>query len=275
MKRALPLMAASVLVYVCLLSLPARAASYPSVFLPESASYLALPDLPDVPLLRLEDGRDESGAAIKRAFFPTQADRVFAVLGARLEPMLMSDDCLSAVCTIPSASAFRGVLIYFGRASIRYGVSGVPRSVEWTDERDLFYTGQPVERSVVHWDNTVLSAGQEQFQIWHVSSVTVDYASGAKIAQAAARYQADREQTLIDYEITYAPKNQGRYRIHYGQGDHLIAGEYMDGEVHLRNGNGRHFWDETWYDAESGRLSDQKGLLAFSSFSSPRVRTMQ
>ena len=79
--------------------------------------------------------------------------------------------------------------------------------------------------------------------------------------------------SVTDYEITYSPARGEYYLIRYGKADHVVSGEYTDGRVKLINGSGRHFWDNTWYDAVTGRQSAKTGLLAFTGFDSPRVKT--
>ena len=260
------------LLLAVLLFCPASLAA-PSVrvYIPDSALPLSLPQIPEVPLIlqqEIEDG--ESACEI---VFSAPVDSAFLVQGGKEEPMSLSEDGLTARSSSALTGRPGGFTVRLDTLTISYAPSGGVRSVELSEKADRFFTGQKDPVTTIRWDCTALRTDGEPYLIWRISSVTAEYREDSYIRKVLVRYQGDQTMSVIDYEITYSPAVGEYYLIRYGKADHVVSGEYTDGWVTLVNGSGRHFWDNTWYDAVTGRQSGKNGLLAFTGFDSPRVKT--
>ena len=262
------LAALSLLTAMLLLIVPALAAPVIRVYIPETALPLSLPALPQTPQLT-GSGLSEDGA-FWEVSLTAPADSVTLLSGQTEQVMTLSADGLSAVCPVPVVPD--GFIAVFGDVSVRYAASGSVRSVDLREQTDRFDTGQADPVTIIRWECAVLKTASAPYLIWHISSLTAEYRADSYITKVLVHYQADQAMSVVDYEITYAPAAGEAYLIRYGKADHVVSGEYTDGQVRLVNGSGRHFWDNTWYDAVTGRQSSKSGLLAFTSFDSPRVK---
>ncbi len=254
-----------------LLAAPAWAAPAVRVYIPDSALPLSLPQIPEVPVI-LRQGEAEDGSGFE-IVFSAQVDSVFLLTGGSEEPMELSEDGLTARCSSGLTGRPGGFTALAGSLTISYAPGGGVRSVELSEKADRFFTGPTDPVSTIRWDCTALRTGGEPYLIWRVSSLSAQYREGSYIKKVLVRYQGDQTMSVTDYEITYSPAASDNYLIRYGKADHVVSGEYTDGRVTLVNGSGRHFWDNTWYDAATGRQSSKTGLLPFTGFDSPRVKT--
>ena len=260
-----------------LLVFPAQAAPRVRVYIPENALPLSLPQVPEAPAL-LRQGAAEDGAGFE-IVFSAPVDSAVLLSGDTETPMTLSGDGLSARLDAAPAGPPDGFSARLsaptGTLTVRYAPSGGVRFIELEEKGDRFYTGQTMGDPVttIRWDCTVLRTGGQPYPIWRVSSVSARYSGDSYITSVLVRYQGDQTMSVTDYEITYSPARGEYYLIRYGKADHVVSGEYTDGRVKLINGSGRHFWDNTWYDAVTGRQSAKTGLLAFTGFDSPRVKT--
>ena len=269
LTRRQPVWMIMLLLAALFLSFPAQAAGNVRVYIPDSALPLSLPQMPEAPLI-LEHGTAEDGGY--EIVFSAPVEEVFLLEGGRDEEMALSEDGLTARCAAVSGKP-GGFIARAGSLTVAYAPGGSVRSVELSEKGDRFFTGQKDPVTTIRWDCTALRTSGEPYLIWRLSSVTARYRADSYITQVLVRYQGGQTVPVTDYEITYSPAAGEKYLIRYGKADHVVSGEYTDGRITLVNGSGRHFWDNTWYDAVTGRQSDKTGLLAFTGFDSPRVKT--
>ena len=263
--------ALGLLMMAFLLIFPAQAAPRVRVYIPDNALPLSLPQVPEVPSA-VKQNLSEDGESCE-IVFSAPVDGVLLLCGEKEEEMPLSGDGRTAVLASGLTGRSGGFAARIGSLTVRYAPSGKARSIELTEKGDHFFTGQPGPVTTIRWDCTALRTDGEPCLIWRVSSVSTRYAGDSYITSVLVRYQGDQAASVSDYEITYSPAAGESYLIRYGKADHVVSGEYTDGHVTLVNGSGRHFWDNTWYDATTGRQSAKTGLLPFTGFDSPRVKT--
>ena len=251
----------------------ASAASQVRVYIPDTAMSLSLPGMPEVPVILGQPPAAASPGAGYMVSFSSRVESAQLLYADQAVEMALSPDGQSASVQHISAAKPTGILVTSDLLTVCYAGSGYIRYIELAEKADRFFTGQKDPLTIIRWDCTVMATNGEPYLIWRISSVTARYREGSYIPKVLVRYQGDQTMSVSDYEITYSPKAGDTYLIRYGKADHVVSGEYTDGQVTLVNGSGRHFWENAWYDANTGRQSAKSGLLACTSFESPRVRT--
>ena len=267
--RQRPLWALVLLMAALVFAFPVQAAGNVRVYIPDSALPLSLPQMPQAPLILAHGAAEDGGVEI---VFSAPVEEAFLLTNGQETEMALSEDGLTARCGAVTGQ-LGGFTARTGSLTVAYAPGGSIRSVELSEKGDRFFTGQKDPVTTIRWDCTALRTSGEPYLIWHLSSVTARYRADSYITQVLVRYQGGQTIPVTDYEITYSPAAGEYYLIRYGKADHVVSGEYTDGRVTLVNGSGRHFWDNTWYDAVTGRQSGKTGLLAFTGFDSPRVKT--
>ena len=243
------------------------------VYLPENAQALSLPELPEPPVLTGWQESEDASGRVYTATFSSPVDQVTVHFGGETEEAAVSQDGLSAAVRTAGADRRTGLTARRGDLRVFYTPSDNIRYIELTESRDVFLTGQRGAASTIRWENFVLDTPLGQYRHWFIASVTGTYVKSSYITSVTARFRGDKAGTLTEYEIVYAPRADETYTIRYSAADNFVSGLYRSGKVTLRNGSGRYFWENAWFDAQTGRRVDRPGLAAFTSFTTPRVKT--